>query len=92
MKGCERCGGQVLKNYGEESCLQCGYDPNGVISPNGAKPANVSPVPSRNGHKSGSQIFSSSSTQIRRRRRRLLLKGYSEEEADAIVKEQTTGG
>ncbi len=88
MKGCARCGGQVLKNYDEEFCLQCGHDPNGVM----LKSSDVSPTISRNGHKSGSRLLSSSVTQIRRRKRRLLLKGYSEEEVVKIIEAQIRGG
>ncbi len=88
MKGCARCGGQILKNYDEEFCLQCGHDPNGVK----LKPPKVTSTVSRNGHKSGSRLLSSSVTQIRRRKRRLLAKGYSEEETVKIIEEQIKGG
>lgn len=88
MKGCARCGGQVLKNYDEEFCLQCGHDPNGVTP----KSTRATSTISRNGHKSGSRLLSSSVTQIRRRKRRLLLRGYSEEEVVKIIEQQIKGG
>ncbi len=27
---CQHCGGQVLSNYGEKQCLQCGWEPKGI--------------------------------------------------------------
>lgn len=84
MAKCPRCGGQVLRNYGEDNCLQCGHDPD-----NGHQPSR--PLPPRKTervHKSGKQVFSASATQIRRRKRRLSAKGYSEKEIDEIIEEQ----
>ena len=88
-KGCVRCGGQVLRNYGEEGCLQCGYDPT-PIDP----PVTIPVRPSSNGRRpvDSTRILSSSPSQIRRRRRRLLAKGYSEKEAQETIKAQIGEG
>jgi len=86
MPICKRCGGQLLKNYGEVSCLQCGYDPDCDYA-----------IPS-NGHKevcelkATSRVYSVTPVQIRRRRRRLILRGCSEKEADKIILQQVKGG
>jgi len=84
---CARCGGQILNNYDERFCLQCGNDPDFKLPPtissdNGAKPITAFPP----------RLLSSKPSQIRRRKRRLLIKGCTEAEAEKIVRAQTKGG
>ena len=86
MPVCKRCGGQLLRNYDEVSCLQCGYDPDNCAPPtNGHK----APIELRSTVKS--RIYSVTPAQIRRRRRRLILRGYSDKEADKIILQQVEG-
>ena len=86
MVPCPRCGGQVLRNYEEDACLQCGHDP----SQNGQTPQPAI-VPQRNSKKPIIISLSAKPSQIRRRMRRLVVKGYSEKEAMKIIKQQIGG-
>ena len=87
-KKCDRCSGQVLRNYEDESCLQCGHDPTLLDLPR-----NPPVKPSHNGRRpvGNTRILLDSPSQIRRRKRRLLAKGYSEKEAREVIKAQIGG-
>lgn len=82
MTACNRCGGQILRNYDEETCLQCGHE-NGVnptVEKKGSRP--------REYPRNTERRLSDSAAQIRRRRRRLALRGYSVSEIEKIIREQ----
>lgn len=85
---CPRCGGQILCNYEEEFCLQCGYEP--------PPPAGVSALTTllskvlpSNDIPEFSRSFSDKPSQIRRRKRRLQKAGYSEYDIERIIRMQT---
>ena len=74
---CERCGGNILKSYGEKTCLQCGFEPE--FSTNGAEPPEISLRCTV--RKEERLLLSTKPSQLRRRKRRLMVAGYSETEA-----------
>jgi len=87
-KDCMRCGGQVLRNYEDEGCLQCGHDPHQC------EVEREPERPSRDNHRfpvNETRVLSSKPSQVRRRRRRLLASGYSDDEVREIIKAQIGG-
>ena len=79
IKPCPRCGGQILLNYDEEYCLQCGYSPSPLPL------FTFSLVESEEITVTIKTNLSDKPSQIRRRRRRLLKAGYSLIEAERII-------
>jgi hypothetical protein len=86
MQSCSRCGGQVLSNYEEVSCLQCGWEPEVESVMVGS--VRISLVTATELGLEIRENLSDKPSQIRRRRRRLLKAGYSESETERIIRLQ----